>query len=125
MRTGFLIYLTLTLTFSSMAKENKINLIESAPDEDVIMKAYAGKFGTTRVIYSKDKRCLALAHDRASGVIKEDIYIYRYRPHEWVLVGMVHASSLACSAIDINGDNFVILDFKGQVIAQFRQPNNN
>lgn len=108
-----------------MAKEDKINLVESTPNEEAIKQSFAGKFGTTRMIYSKDKRCLALAHDRASGVIKEDLYIYRYQSHEWVLVGMVYASSLACSAIDINGGNLVILDFKGQLIAQFRQAKNN
>ena len=125
MRTGFLIYLTLTFTFFSMAKEDKINLVESAPNEEAIKQSFAGKFGTIRMIYSKDRRYLAFAHDRASGVIKEDIYIYQYQSHEWVLIGMVHASSLACWAIDINENDLVVLDFKRQLIAQFRQPKNN
>lgn len=122
MFTRLLMCMALITIIPSMAKESRtISLIEKSPDVKTIRESLNDKTETVRTVYSKDKNYLVLAHDRASGVMKEDIYLYKHKDDAWFLIGIVIASKQACFSVENKGSSVKLLNFKGELIAQFEQ----
>lgn len=98
-------------------------IIEKFSDEKEVKEAFVNKFGVLRVIYSQDKSYVVFAYDRASGVEREDLYVYKHKDDVWVLMGTVNNSSRICAKIEIEGNVVKVLDFKGKLIVQFERNN--
>jgi hypothetical protein len=104
-----------------MAEDTKIlTVLDRATHENQIKNHFKERFGSLRLIYSKDGMYLAVAHDRASGITNEDIYAYEKREDKWVIIGMVSSSPRACLSIVVNDKVVEVLDNKRASIASFK-----
>ncbi len=96
-----------------------VSILAEAAGETEIKEFLSRGFGQVRVIRGADGKHLVFAHDRASGVVREDTWVYRKRADVWVLLGMRHASSRACSGVVAKDRTVSLLDQKGTEIARF------
>lgn len=97
-----------------------MNVIIDANNEGALKKSFEKGFGVVRVLYSKNKEYIVFAKEKRSGVVSEDIYVYRKTNNKFILLSVLLNSSVSASTITVEKEMINILDEKGNTIISIK-----
>lgn len=113
-------YISCFTSFSSEGEFKNMNVIIDANNEGALKKSFEKGFGVVRVLYSKNKEYIVFAKEKRSGVVSEDIYVYRKTNNKFILLSVLLNSSVSASTITVEKEMINILDEKGNTIISIK-----
>jgi hypothetical protein len=103
----------------SISGEDKFKMNYRSIDD--ILVNFKGKFGVTRVLRCEGNEYVAIAHDRGSGVILEDVFLYKRKDAELQLVCSYFEYNKMCIKIIEKIDHVELLGLGDVVILSLKK----
>ncbi len=97
-------------------EETKVPFSAGSPAE--LMQSFVARFGSVRtsVVRSRGREVLAIFHDKASGVVQEDLYLYRRVEDRWLLVAYAAGSNIRAEKLEIRGAQAMIVSRTDKIL---------